>query len=234
MSARQKIARTAGFLYLLHFVTFFLADNGVHSTAVGSIDVAETIRNIMASQGLFRIGFVSFLFTAVFFLLAAWALYVLLKPVNKDVALLFVLLNLGGVAIWCVSQLGEYAVLLLMNGANDLQVFQPDQLQALAALFLKLYQHGYMIAQIVLNLWLFPLGYLVYKSGFLPRVLGILLIADGFAMLFWSFQFFFLPDYQAITTVCLTVSLVAEGLFCLWLLIRGASDRKLTATSKTS
>lgn len=97
MSARQKIARTAGFLYLLHFVTFFLADNGVHSTAVGSIDVAETIRNIMASQGLFRIGFVSFLFTAVFFLLAAWALYVLLKPVNKDVALLFVLLNLVGI-----------------------------------------------------------------------------------------------------------------------------------------
>jgi uncharacterized protein DUF4386 len=232
MSARNRIARVAGFLYLLHFVTFFLADNGVHSTAVGSVDVAATVRNIMASQGLFRIGFVSFLLTAVFFLLAAWALYVLLKPVNKDVALLFVLLNLGGVAIWCVSQLGEYAVLLLMNGANDLQVFQPDQLQALAALFLKLYQHGYMIAQIVLNLWLFPLGYLVYKSGFLPRVFGILLIADGFAMLVWFFQFFFLPDYQAITTVCLTVSLIAEGLFCLWLLIRGAKDREPTA-SKT-
>jgi len=233
MSARQKTARVAGFLYLLHFVTFFLADNGVHSTAVGSVDVAATIRNIVSSQGLFRMGFVSFLLTAVFFVLAAWALYVLLKPVNKDVALLFVLLNLGGVAIWCVSQLGEYAVLLLMNGSTDLQVFQTDQLQALSALFLKLYQHGYMIAQIVLNLWLFPLGYLVYKSGFLPRIFGILLIADGFAMLIWFFQFFFLPGYQAIATVCLAVGLVAEGLLCLWLLIRGARDRK-PAAAKTS
>jgi hypothetical protein len=120
-----------------------------------------------------------------------------------------------------------------MNGSADLQVFQTDQLQALSALFLKLYQHGYMIAQIVLNLWLFPLGYLVYKSGFLPRIFGILLIADGFAMLVWFFQFFFLPGYQAIATVCLAVGLLAEGLLCLWLLIRGVKDRKPTA-SKTS
>ena len=90
-----------------------------------------------------------------------------------------------------------------------------------------------MIAQIFFGIWLLPLGYLVFKSGFLPRILGILLIADGFAMLMWFFQFFFLPDYQAITTVCLTVSLIAEGLFCLWLLIRGVKDRTPTA-SKTS
>jgi hypothetical protein len=226
MKSSKKIARLAGFLYLLHFIAFFLADNGVHSTAVGSVDAAATAQNIMASERLFRIGFVSFLLTAVFFFLSAWALYVLLKPVNKDIALLFMLLNLGGVAIWCSSQVSEFAALLLLSGADYLNVFQADQLQALAMQFLNLYQNGYMIAQILLNLWLFPLGYLVFKSGFLPRVLGILLIMDGFAMLIWFFQFFLLPDYEVISTLGLAVGFIAEGLFCLWLLIKGVKDQK--------
>jgi len=128
MSSSKKTARIAGFLYLAHFVTFFFADNGVHSTAVGSIDVATTAQNIMASELLFRIGFVNYLLTAVFFLLAAWALYVLLKPVNKDIALLFLLLNLNGVAIWCSILLSEFATLLLLSSADYLKVFQAEQL----------------------------------------------------------------------------------------------------------
>ena len=219
----NKTARMAGFLYLAHFVTFFFADNGVHSTAVGSIDVAATAHNIMASERLFRIGFVNYLLTALFFLLAAWALYVLLKPVSKDLALLFVLLNLGGVVIWCISLLGEFAALLLLSGADYLKVFQVDHLQALAMLFLNLYQNWFMIAQIFLNLWLFPLGYLVFKSGFLPRILGILLIIDGFAMLLWFFQFFFFPGYEVISTLFLAISFIAEGSLCLWLLIKGVN-----------
>jgi len=219
----KRTARIAGLLYLAHFVTFFLADNGVHSTAVGSIDVAATVRSITASGWLFRIGFVNYLLTAVFFLLAAWALYVVLKPVNKDLALLFVLLNLGGVAIWCIVLLFEFAALLLMSGADYLRVFQADQLQALSMLFLNLYKNGFMIAQFLLNLWLFPLGYLVFKSSFLPRFLGILLIIDGFAMLIWFFQFFFFPGYEVISTVGLAVSFIAEGLLCLWLIIKGVN-----------
>lgn len=222
----KKTARTAGFLYLAHFIAFSFADNGVHSTAVGSLDVATTAHNMMASEWLFRIGFVSFLLAAVFFLLSAWALYVLLRPVNRDLALLFVLLNLGGVAIQCISQLGEFAALLLLSGADYLGAFQADQLQALAMLFLNVYQNGFMIAQLLLNLWLLPLGYLVLKSGFLPRILGILLIIDCFAMLIWFFQFFFFPGYQVISTLCLAEGFIAEGALCLWLLIKGVKDRK--------
>ena len=222
----KKTARIAGFLYLAHFVTFFFADNGVHSTAVGTVDFAAIAQNITASEWLFRIGFVNYLLTAVFFLLAAWALYVLLRPVNKDLALLFVLLNLGGVVIWCTILLFEFAALLLMSGADYLKVFQADQLQALAMLFLNLYQNGFMIAQLLLNLWLFPLGYLVFKSGYIPKILGVLLIIDGFAMLMWFIQFFFFPGYEAVSTVSLAVSFIAEGLFCLWLLIKGVKNQK--------
>ena len=80
---------------------------------------------------------------AVFFLLAAWALYVLLKPVNKDLALLFLLLNLGGVAVYSINLLNQFAAVLLLSGADYLKVFQADQLQALAMLFLNLHKNGY-------------------------------------------------------------------------------------------
>ncbi len=219
----KRTARIAGVLYLAHFVTFFLAENGVHPSAVGSVDFAAIARNIATSEWLFLIGFVSFLLTAVFFFLSAWALYVVLKPVNRDLALLFVLLNLGGVAIWCSSMLSELAALLLLSGADYLKVFQADQLQALAVLSLNLYQNGFMIAQLLLNLWLFPLGYLVFKSRFLPRILGILLIIDGFAMLVWFFQFFLFPGYEVISTLGLAAGFVAEGLLCLWLLVKGVN-----------
>jgi hypothetical protein len=227
MNSIKKTARMAGFLYLAYFIAFFLADNGVHYTAVGSEDLAVIAHNIMTSERLFRIGFVSFLLAAVFFLLSAWALYVLLKPVNKDLALLFLLLNLIGVAIKYISLLSELAAWLLLSSADTLQVFQADQLQALAILFLNLYKNGFMIANIFFGLWLFPLGYLVFKSGFLPRILGILLLIDCFAILIWVFQFFlFPPGYEVINILCLTISFIAEGSLCLWLLIKGVKDQK--------
>jgi hypothetical protein len=96
----------------------------------------------MAHESQFRIGFVISLFSVVFFLLAAWYLYVLLKPVNQNIALLFLLLNLGGFAIWCFSLLDLFASLLLLSGADYLKVFQPDQLQALATVFINLRKSG--------------------------------------------------------------------------------------------
>ena len=185
MDALKKKARLAGFLYLAYFILFFLADNGVHYTAVGTEDLVGVANRIVTSAWLFRFGFVSFLLAAVFFLLSAWALYVLLKPVNQDLALLFLLLNLGGVAIKCASLLSEFAAMLLLSGAEYLLIFHTDQLQGLAVLFLNLYKNGFMIANIFFGVWLFPLGYLVFKSGFLPRILGILLIIDGVAISIW-------------------------------------------------
>jgi hypothetical protein len=226
MNSIKKTARMAGFLYLAYFATFIFADNGVHFTAVGNEDVAVIAQNIMASEWLFRIGFVSFLLAAVFFLLSAWALYVLLKPVNKNLAILFVFLNLVGVAIKCISLLSEFTAMLLLSGADYLKVFQADQLQALAMLFLNLYKNGFMIAQIFFGIWLLPLGYLVYKSSFLPRILGVLLIIDCFAILLWFFQFFLFPGSEVISTICLVESFIAEGALCLWLLIRGAKNQK--------
>ena len=227
MNVSKKTARIAGLFYLGHFVTFFFSENGVHPSPVGTKVNTAMAQDMTTSESLFRIGFVSFLFAAVFFLLSAWALYVLLKPVNKNLALLFVLFNLGGVTLHFVSQLGELAAILLLSGADYLNVFQADQLQALAVLFLNVYQNGFMCTQVLLNLWLFPLGYLVFKSGFLPKILGILLIIDGFAMEIWALQFFlFPPGSEVINILCTMESLIAEAALCLWLLIKGVKDQK--------
>jgi hypothetical protein len=216
----------AGFLYFIYIVIHIFADVIGRSKLIVFGDAAATANNIMASAWQFRIGVMSDLLAAVLFLLTAWALYVLLKPVNKNLALLFLLLNLGGVAIQCVSDLNLFASLLLLSGADYLKVFQTDQLQALAMLFLYLYKNGFMIAQIFYGAWLFPLGYLVFKSGFLPRILGIVLMIHCVAWLMTSLQFFLFPGYEIITYLSYPLGFIAEFGLTLWLLIIGAKDQK--------
>ena len=164
MSSLNKTARMAGFLYLMYIIITIPADALARSPLIVFGDAATTARNIMASEWQFRIGIVGDLVSAVFFLLAAWALYALLKSVNKDLALLFLLLNLGGVAVYSINLLNQFAAVLLLSGTDYLKVFQVDQLQALAMFFLNLHKNGYWIAQIFFGAWLFPLGYLVYME----------------------------------------------------------------------
>ena len=214
----RKTARRAGLFYLIFILTTVLATY-VRSQFIVSGDAATTANNILASQGLFRVGFVTELVSAVFFLLAAWSLYVLLKPVNKNLALLFLLLNLGGVAVECINVLNLYAALQFLSGANYLTAFQTGQLQAMAMSYLNLYTNGFLIAQIFFSAWLLPLGYLVYKSRFLPKFLGLLLILDFFGNMSWFLQGFLLPNYGILAYPGNVISFIAEISLTLWLLI---------------
>jgi hypothetical protein len=219
----SKTGRLAGLLYLMFILTFILASY-VRSQIIVFGDAAATAQNIMANDLLFRIGFVTEILSALFFVLAAWALYMLLRPVNKDLALLFLLLNLGGVVVECVNMLNLFSALQLLNGADYLNVFPAGQLQAQALLYLDLYTNGFMIAQIFYGTWLVPLGYLVYRSGFLPRLLGILLVIDFLGVLVWFLQFFLLPGANALSYPGLVVSFVAEVSLTIWLLFKGVRN----------
>lgn len=221
MNTPKKVARVAGFLYLIFIIALIFASAGTLDKLIVYGDAAATANNILAHPWMFRAGFMSDVLSAVLFGLAAWALYALLRPVNHDLALLFLLLNLAGVAIQCVSALGEFAAWLLLNGADYLKAFQPGQLQTLAMFSLDLHRNGFMIAQVFFGAWLLPLGYLVFKSGFLPKVLGVLLMLDFAGVLSWFFQFFLLPAYPAISYPGLAVGFIAEFSLSLWLLIMG-------------
>jgi len=226
MNSLNKTARMAGFLYLMYIVITIPADALGRSPLIVFGDAATTARNIMASEWQFRIGITGDLVSAVFFLLAAWALYALLKSVNKDLALLFLILNLSGVAVYSINLLNQFAAVLLLSGADYLKVFQADQLQALAMFFLKLHKNGYWIAQIFFGAWLFPLGYLVYKSGFLPKILGIVMMIHFVGWTMTSLQFFLFPGFTAITYVIYPLGFISEFGLTLWLLIKGVKEQK--------
>ena len=221
MLSINKTARMAGFWYLIFIVATTFAT--ILRSKLITSDAAATARNILASAGLFRVAFITDLLSAVFFFLAAWSLYVLLKPVDQDLALLFLALNLGGVVIQCMNAFSFFAALLFLNGTVTLNAFQPAQLQALAMECLNFYKVGFMVAQVFFSTWLFPLGYLVYKSRFLPRILGILLMIDCFGVLVWFLQFFLFPAYGVISYPFLAESFVAEVGLTLWLLIKGVN-----------
>lgn len=228
MTSINKDARRAGLLYLAFVITCIFA-GVVRSRLIVLGDASKTADLLKNSMWLLRISFIDDLISAVLFLLAAWALYVLLKPVHKNLALLFLLLNAVGVAIQCFSLLCLFAPILINGSADFQKAFQPGQLDALNLLFLNLHKSGFTIAQIFYGTWLFPLGYLVHKSGFLPKWLGILLIADFFGVMIWFFQFFLLPGYDIITYPGLAIGFIAEFSLSLWLLTKGVEGRPATA-----
>jgi hypothetical protein len=193
----------------MFIVTFILA-SALRSRLIVFGNPATTANNIISSPGILRLGFMSELLSALFFVLASRALYLLLKPANKNLALLFLLLNLSGVAIECLNTLNLFNTLQFLGNANYLSVFQTDQLQAIAMTSLNSYTNGFMITQLFFSTWLLPLGYLVYRSHFIPKALGILLMLDFSGILSWFLQFFLLPDYGILPYPGLAISFIAE------------------------
>ena len=211
-------ARVAGFLYLVAnlFAPFTLLY--LPSRFIVRGDAAATASNIMASESLFRLGIVLNLFIFIGQIFLVLALYQLLKVVNKNMAVLMVIFALAAVPIAMLNELIQFAVLPLLSGADYLKVFPAEQLQALAYLFLRLHTQGFNIAQIFWGLWLFPMGYLVFKSGFLPRILGILLMIGCFGYVIQSFAAFLGYDMSIIFFTSW-----GELFFPLWLLIKGVN-----------
>jgi hypothetical protein len=172
------------------------------------------------SGGPSRLGIVSALLVQIVNIFVVLLLYQLLKPVNKNMAVLMAIFLLIGVPIAMLNEVNQFAVILLSSGADSLRAFTASQLHALASLFLNLHDFGINIAQIFWGLWLFPMGYLVFKSGFLPRILGILLMIGCAGYLVESFATFLFPGF-AVNIALLTFW--GEVLFPLWLVIIGVN-----------
>ena len=216
--ALDKVARITGGFYLVYILAMVLADTLGH---IGRGTAEQVYQAISTNAMSFRLGLVVALVTGFLFLMTAWGLYALLRQVNKNLALLFLLLNAVGVAIAGASMLFLVPAMLQGDGASSMQAYSAAQLEGLALLSINVYKTGFVTAQLFFGTWLFPLGYLVYKSRFLPRFLGILLVLDGIAVLIWFLQALLLPDYPEIRYPGLVVSFVAELGLALWLLVKG-------------
>jgi hypothetical protein len=175
----KKTARFAGLVYLLIAIIAILANFFVLESLIVQGDAATTANNIMANELLFRSGIACFMVLVILDVLMAWALYILLKPVNKSFAILAAWFRLVFAAILGVALHNLLSVLQLLSGTDYLTVFETEQLQAQAMLFLNAFNNTWLIGLTVFGLHLFVLGYLVFKSGYIPRIIGILLVVSS-------------------------------------------------------
>lgn len=222
MSSTKRTARIAGWLYLLLALTGVFSLFYVPSTLFVFGDATATADNIATSELLFRAGILNGLISNVIFVFLVLALYRLLKEISRKQAILMVTLVVISVSITFANTFNQIAALIILSGADFLSVFEKPQLDAAAYVFLRLHSQGLQIIQIFWGLWLFPFGLLVYKSRFIPKILGVLLIIAGFAYLLSSFAFLVLPQYVAAISPLVTILAMGELPIIFWLLIVGA------------
>jgi hypothetical protein len=212
----KKTARIAGILYLI-MAPFAIFGNLYGNSLIEPGDALVTANNIKASGTLFELSIVSALIVQIGHIFLVIILYNLLKPVNRNHALLMVIFLLVSVPIAMLSELNRLAILIILN-TDYMTVFNIDQLHALVPLFLDMYKYGISFAWMFWGLWLFPMGYLVFKSEFLPRILGILLMIACLGYLIDFVTTIFFPDFGLISFF---TSFGEFPLLALWLLIKG-------------
>jgi len=231
MHPTDKAARIAGAVYLSMVFTAPFSLMYVPNTLIVRGNASATATNILTHETLFRLGIVADLISSVIFICLVVALYRLLSGVNKTHASLMVALVLVSAAVGFMNVLNNIAALTLFRGADFLSVIDKPQRDALAMLFLRLHGQGTVINEIFWGLWLFPFGVLVMRSGYLPRILGVWLIVNGFAYLALSFTSLLLPQYQDMVSRITFPALFGELAIMLWLVIKGAKLQPLAAVA---
>jgi hypothetical protein len=226
----QIYARTGGALYLAIIILGAFAEGFVANKLVVTGDAAATAHNILASPNLWRLSVAGDLLVALFAVPLLWIEYLLLRPVNKSLVLLAVLFNLVSLAIESISKLFLLLVLPTLANANYLAAFEPRQLQVLAGLALKSHDIAFNISLIFFGFTCIVNGYLIFKSGYFPKFIGILLQLAGFCYLVSCFAALFAPALaDLLIPAILLPPLVGESSFCLWMLIKGVDIDKWNA-----
>jgi hypothetical protein len=232
-NAIQKTARIAGFLYLLQIPLGVFGIVYVPKALIVPGDAAATASNILANEFLFRLSMVSTILAALVTVVTALFLYKVLKPVNKNYAVLMVLFTVIAAPISMLNELNHVAVLLLLKGPEYLTIFTTSQLQTLVSVFFDLHKYGIQIVGIFFGLWLLPMGYLVFKSYYIPKIIGVFLIITCLGYLIDFVTFFLFPNFGVIIS---EYTFLGEVLMVFWLLIKGVNveqweKRALEATS---
>jgi hypothetical protein len=232
MTPLSKKARVAGLLYILASVVGVVRLIYIPNALIVPGNATATADNLAGHELLFRLGIVSYLLAAALWTFVPLALYRLLKGVDQALAVLMVILgSLMQVPIFFVNTANDVAALLFARGADFLSVFDKPQRDAFATLFLNLHHQLDLANMLFAGLWLFPFGLLVYKSRFLPRLLGVWLMIACFAWLAFSFSGLLLPGSEDKVFAYIQPFVLGEVATMLWLVIMGAKERQLVATA---
>jgi hypothetical protein len=220
-SPRTK-ARITGVFYLLTILTGLFAQGFVSERLVVDGNAAATATNILTHRGLFQLGFAVYLIEMACQIAMTALFYDLLKPAGRSVSLLAAFLGLAGCVIKTFSRVFFIAPLFVLGGAHYLSVFSAEQLQALALLFLKVNDHGAGMALVFFGFYALLTGYLIIRSTFLPRILGVLGIFGGVGWL----SFLYPPLAYRILPYILILGLIAVAVKIVWLLVFGVNEQR--------
>jgi len=228
----SKNARVAGLIYLVGSLVAVVRLIYIPDTLIVSDNATATVNNITTHELLFRFGILSQLVTGALWIFVTLALYRLFKAVNQGLAVLMVILgSLMVTPIFFMNSVNDAAALLFARGGEFLSTFDKPQRDAFAMLFLRLHHYGDLANEIFWGLWLLPFGLLVYRSRFLPRILGAWLMIACFAYLALSVSGFLFPAYEDKVINYTEPVLIAEVAIMLWLIIMGAKEERLAAAS---
>lgn len=222
MGSLNRNARTAGLLYLMLVLVGPVRLIYIPSVLFVTGNAAATAHNIASHEALFRVGIFADLVAATLDIFVLLALYRLLNGVNRNLATIMVIFGLADVPIYFLNTLNDVGALLFARGANFLLAFGQSQRDAMTMLFLNLHHYGVVVNEVFWGLWLLPFGILVYKSGFLPRFLGVWLVLNCFAYLTETFTGVLLPQYADMAANVAFPLQLGEVAIMLWLIIKGA------------
>ena len=225
MNQLRKDSRVAGLLYLFVVLLGPFTLIYVPSKLFVPGDGGATARNILAHESLFRVFTVVEIVAELFFVLTVLALYRLLRAVGQELASVMAIPVLVDAPLAFLGVVNHLATLTLVRGADLLGAFSEAQRHALTTLLVTVDKQSTLVSEIFWGLWLIPLGLLVFRSGFLPRLLGGWLVINGFAYVTMSFTGLLLPEYAKTVFTVATPVLFGEAVFMLWLLIVGARVR---------
>lgn len=210
-------ARIAGVLYLIIIFCGLFSEMFVRGTLIVPDDAAQTLANIKAAQGLYRIGFVSDMIMAICDVGVGVMFYILLRPVSKTWAMMAAFLRLAQAAIIGINLLNFYTPLLLLDSGAD-----TVQLQQNVMLYLNMHQYGYLISGVFFGFSCVILSFLFYRSSYFPKLLGIMLLPAGISYLADCFTNFIAPEYAGVSEMMVVATaVITELAICAWLLIRG-------------
>lgn len=225
----QTYVRTAGVLFLISMVCGGFGEVYVPSRLVVAGDAAATASNIVNFDSLFRLGFASYLIEALCDLSLALLFYMILKPVRKDLALLAAFFGIASTALYGVAEVFYFAPSLLLGGAEYLKPFSADQLNALTLLSLKMYGRVGGMFMALYGMASLLRGYLIYRSGFLPKTLGVLLGIAGVGFIVRNYTLVLAPRYAS--DLLLAPTFLAAASLTLWMLVKGVDVAKWEATA---
>jgi len=223
----QSYARFGGVLYLIIIVLGTFNEGFIRNRIVVSGDAAATASNIRSMEPLWRFGIAAELFMLMCAVALTLIFFVLLRPVSKDLALLAVFFNLVSIAVEASIQMNLLQALFPLGKAPYLGAFKPEQLYALASLSVRSHGYGFGLALIFFGCVCLILGYLIFRSGYLPKAVGVLMQIAGLSYLINSFALLAAPGFaDRIFPAILVPAFIGEASLCLWLLVMGVNVPK--------